>query len=151
MSDLQILGMVDGSELDGQLRRFPGHLLRQARDEQGSSQKEAARDLHLTSKIINALEETNFDIISSPVFTRGYIKSYARYLGLDAQALVAEFDSLYGMQDHNKKLKPSIHQLGKHSKSGGSWVKFISFIFVLGLVAASVVWWQNENGILMLQ
>lgn len=147
---MQILGMQDDSVLDSQLRGFPCHLFSQARDKRGLSQKEVARDLHLTSKIINALEENDFDIISSPVFTRGYIKSYGRYLGLDTQALVAEFDALYGMQDHNKKLRPSIHQLSEQSKSGGFWVKLILFVFVLGLVAATVVWWQSQNGGLML-
>ncbi|MEJ6633363.1 MAG: helix-turn-helix domain-containing protein, partial [Oceanospirillaceae bacterium] len=92
MNDVELLGMQDQPELDGEVRGFPGHLLREAREERGYSQKEVARDLHLTSKVIDALEESNFDIISSSLFARGYIRSYARHLGLDGQALVAEFD-----------------------------------------------------------
>jgi len=63
--------MQDQPELDGQLPGFPGYLLRQAREEQGISQKEAARDLHLTSKVINALEEDNFESIRSFLLLEG--------------------------------------------------------------------------------
>jgi cytoskeleton protein RodZ len=151
VNDVELLGMQDQPELDGEVRGFPGHLLREAREERGYSQKEAARDLHLTSKVIDALEESNFDIISSSLFARGYIRSYARHLGLDGQALVAEFDSIYGVPNQNKKPMAGIHQLGQQSKPGDTWVKLISIIFVIGLVVASVLWWQHQNGGSMLQ
>jgi cytoskeleton protein RodZ len=151
VNDVELLGMQDQPELDGEVRGFPGHLLREAREERGYSQKEAARDLHLTSKVIDALEESNFDIISSSLFARGYIRSYARHLGLDGQALVAEFDAIYGVPNQNKKPMAGIHQLGQQSKPGDTWVKLISIIFVIGLVVASVLWWQHQNGGSMLQ
>lgn len=151
MNDVELLGMQDQPELDGEVRGFPGHLLREAREERGYSQKEVARDLHLTSKVIDALEESNFDIISSSLFARGYIRSYARHLGLDGQALVAEFDAIYGVPNQNKKPMPGVHQLGQQSKPGDTWVKLISIIFVIGLVVASVLWWQHQNGGSMLQ
>lgn len=151
MNDVELLGMQDQPELDGEVRGFPGHLLREAREERGYSQKEVARDLHLTSKVIDALEESNFDIISSSLFARGYIRSYARHLGLDGQALVAEFDAIYGVPNQNKKPMAGIHQLGQQSKPGDTWVKLISIIFVIGLVVASVLWWQHQNGGSMLQ
>jgi cytoskeleton protein RodZ len=151
VNDVELLGMQDQPELDGEVRGFPGHLLREAREERGYSQKEVARDLHLTSKVIDALEESNFDIISSSLFARGYIRSYARHLGLDGQALVAEFDAIYGVPNQNKKPKAGIHQLGQQSKPGDTWVKLISIIFVIGLVVASVLWWQHQNGGSMLQ
>ena len=151
MNDVELLGMQDQPELDGEVRGFPGHLLREAREERGYSQKEVARDLHLTSKVIDALEESNFDIIPSSLFARGYIRSYARHLGLDGQSLVAEYDAVYGIPNQNRKPMPGVHQLGQQSKPGDTWVKLISIIFVIGLVVASVLWWQHQNGGSMLQ
>ena len=150
MSDLEPLDMQDQPELDGQLPGFPGHLLRQAREEQGLSQKETARDLHLTSKVINAIEEDDFELIPSFVFARGYIRSYARHLGLDGQALVAEFDLAYGVPNNSAKLMSAIRKGVQQSKPGDTWVKLISIVFVVGLVAASIVWWQSQNGSQML-
>jgi cytoskeleton protein RodZ len=150
VSDLEPLDMQDQPELDGQLPGFPGHLLRQAREEQGLSQKETARDLHLTSKVINAIEEDNFELIPSFVFARGYIRSYARHLGLDGQALVAEFDLAYGVPNNSAKPMSAIRKGVQQSKPGDTWVKLISIVFVVGLVAASIVWWQSQNGSQML-
>ena len=150
MSDLEPLDMQDQPDLDGQLPGFPGHLLRQAREEQGLSQKETARDLHLTSKVINAIEEDDFELIPSFVFARGYIRSYARHLGLDGQALVAEFDLAYGVPNNSAKLMSAIRKGVQQSKPGDTWVKLISIVFVVGLVAASIVWWQSQNGSQML-
>ena len=150
MSDVEPLGMQDQPELDGQSPGFPGHLLRQAREEHGLSQKEAARDLHLTSKIINAIEEDDFELIPSFVFARGYIRSYARHVGLDGQALVAEFDAAYGVPNNSAKPMSTIRKGGQQSKPGDTWVKLISIVFVIGLIAASIVWWQSQNGSQML-
>jgi cytoskeleton protein RodZ len=150
VSDLEPLDMQDQPELDGQLPGFPGHLLRQAREEQGLSQKETARDLHLTSKVINAIEEDDFELIPSFVFARGYIRSYARHLGLDGQTLVAEFDLAYGVPNNSAKPMSAIRKGVQQSKPGDTWVKLISIVFVVGLVAASIVWWQSQNGSQML-
>ena len=150
MSDLEPLDMQDQPELDGQSPGFPGHLLRQAREEQGLSQKETARDLHLTSKVINAIEEDDFELIPSFVFARGYIRSYARHLGLDGQTLVAEFDLAYGVPNNSAKPMSAIRKGVQQSKPGDTWVKLISIVFVVGLVAASIVWWQSQNGSQML-
>ena len=150
MSDVEPLGMQDQPELDGQSPGFPGHLLRQAREEHGLSQKEAARDLHLTSKVINAIEEDDFELIPSFVFARGYIRSYARHVGLDGQALVAEFDAAYGVPNNSAKPMSTIRKGGQQSKPGDTWVKLISIVFVIGLIAASIVWWQSQNGSQML-
>jgi cytoskeleton protein RodZ len=147
---MEPLDMQDQQELDGQLAGFPGHLLRQAREEQGLSQMEVARDLHLTSKVINAIEEDNFELIPSFVFARGYIRSYARHVGLDGQALVAAFDAVYGVPDHGAKPISGVRKGGLQSKPSDTWVKFISIVFVIGLLAASMVWWQSQNGSLTL-
>jgi cytoskeleton protein RodZ len=150
VSDVGSLDMQDQPELDGRLPGFPGYLLRQAREERGLSQKEAARDLHLTSKVINAIEEDDFELIPSFVFARGYIRSYARHVGLDGQTLVAEFDVAYGVPDLSAKPMSGIRNGGRQSKPSDTWVKLVSIVFVLGLLAASVVWWQSQNGSLML-
>ena len=149
MSDVEPLGMQDQPELEGQSPGFPGHLLRQAREKKGLSQKEVARDLHLTSKVINAIEEDNFELIPSSLFARGYIRSFARHVGLDGQALVAEFDAVYGAPNHGTKPMPGIPKGGSQSKPSDTWVKLTSIIFAIGLLAASIVWWQIQNGGLM--
>ena len=146
MSDAESLDMSDQHQLDGQLLGFPGYLLRQAREDKGWSQMETARELHLTSKVINAIEEDDFELIPSFVFARGYIRSYARHVGLDGQVLVAEFDAVYGMPDHGSKPMVGMRNADQQSKPSDTWVKIVSALFVMGLVVVSLMWWQSQNG-----
>ena len=71
-------------------------------------------------------------------------------MGLDGQALVAEFDVAYGVPDHSAKPMSGIRNGGRQSKPSDTWVKLVSAVFVLGLLAVSIVWWQGQNGSLML-
>lgn len=146
MSDVEPLSMQDQPELDDQLLSFPGHLLRQARESLNLSQKEAARDLHLTPKVINAIEEDDFSLIPSTLFARGYIRSYARHVGLDGQPLVEAFDAVYGVPNHASKPMSTIRNPDSQSKPSDTWVKLVSIMFVVGLLVASVIWWQSQNG-----
>ena len=146
MSNTEQVDMSDTPDFDGQPAGFPGHILRQAREGLGLSQMEVARELHLTSKVINAIEESEFDVIPSFVFARGYIRSYARHLGLDGQGLVAQFDAAYGAPDQGSKPMKGIRKVDQQIKPSDTWVKLVSVLFVVGLVAVSLMWWQSQNG-----
>ena len=136
---------IEFEAMEGQLPGFPGHILRQVREEKGLSQQEVARELHLTSRVINGLEIDDFSHVNSPIFARGYIRSYARHLGLDADELVAEYDAVYGSPDHGKKPMSTIRKVSEQARPGDAWVKLVSVVLVLALVGASWWWWQSQN------
>ncbi len=136
---------IEFEAMEGQLPGFPGHILRQVREEKGLSQQEVARELHLTSRVINGLETDDFSHVNSPIFARGYIRSYARHLGLDADELVAEYDAVYGSPDHGKKPMSTIRKVGEQARPGDAWVKLVSVVLVLALLGASWWWWQSQS------
>ncbi|MGB0445795.1 MAG: RodZ domain-containing protein [Pseudomonadales bacterium] len=136
---------VKTDSLDGQLPGFPGHLLSQAREAKGLSQQEVARELHLTSRVINGLENDDFSHVNSPIFARGYIRSYARHLGLDGDSLVAEYDAVYGGPDHGKKPISTVRKVSEQARPGDAWVKLGSVVLLLALVGASWWWWQSQR------
>ena len=136
---------IEFEAMEGQLPGFPGHILRQVREQKGLSQQEVARELHLTSRVINGLEVDDFSHVNSPIFARGYIRSYARHLGLDADELVAEYDAVYGSPDHGKKPMSTIRKVSEQARPGDAWVKLVSVVLVLALVGASWWWWQSQN------
>ncbi len=65
-----------------------GRTLAQAREARGLSQADVADKLKLTSRQIEALEADEYDKLPAMVFVRGFIRNYARLVGLDAEALV---------------------------------------------------------------
>lgn len=66
-----------------------GASLRSAREARGESVLDAAHALKLSPKQIEAIELERFDQLPGPAFVRGFVRNYARYLGIDAEPLVA--------------------------------------------------------------
>jgi cytoskeleton protein RodZ len=65
-----------------------GETLRQARLDKGVSLTDAERETRIRRKYLEALEAEDTAALPPPVYTRGFIRAYAEYLGLDPQATV---------------------------------------------------------------
>ena len=66
----------------------PGERLRAAREAQGYSFDDVVRELHLEANVVSAIERDDLDGLSAPVFVKGYLRSYARLVGLLEQDIV---------------------------------------------------------------
>ncbi len=71
-----------------------GALLANKRKHKNVSVERAATTINLPKHIVEKLENDDFASIGAPVYVRGYLSLYAKYLGLD----VAEIVQLYNMQ-----------------------------------------------------
>lgn len=61
-----------------------GSALQRAREVRGLSLDEAARDTRLRVDQLDALEREDFDVLPGEVYVRASLRTYASYLGLDA-------------------------------------------------------------------
>lgn len=68
-----------------------GDALRQAREEQGRSLEEAARDTRVRGDYLRALEGEEFGVFGGDVYAKGFLSSYARYLKLDPTPLLETY------------------------------------------------------------
>ena len=66
--------------------------LRTARESIGWSLDEASRQSHMPSRVLSALESGDWSKLGAPVFVRGQLRSYAKLLGVDADALLLQAD-----------------------------------------------------------
>lgn len=66
-----------------------GKQLAKARDDAGMELKAVATELHLRVEVIQAIEDGDEAALPAAAFIRGYVRSYARFVGLDEAALVA--------------------------------------------------------------
>ncbi len=66
----------------------PGQTLKQARERLGMSVANVARELHLSSTQITALEADDYQHFHGETYVRGYLRSYARLIGVDPATLV---------------------------------------------------------------
>src|SRR4051812_25171894 len=68
-----------------------GETLQAAREQKGVDLHRAERDTKIRAKHLAALETGDYSELPGPVYTRGFLKNYATYLGLDADELVMEW------------------------------------------------------------
>jgi hypothetical protein len=68
-----------------------GETLRRARQTKGITIEDAERVTRIPKKYLEALEVEDYGILPAPVYARGFLRSYAGYLGLDAQELLPFF------------------------------------------------------------
>jgi cytoskeleton protein RodZ len=72
-----------------------GRALRSARLRQGKSLEEASRDTRVRSDYLDALEREEFGRLQGDVYVRGFMTSYARYLGLSPEKVIAAYERVY--------------------------------------------------------
>jgi cytoskeletal protein RodZ len=72
-----------------------GYSLRAARERQGIGLPEAELATKIRAKYLRALEEEDFDALPADTYARGFLRTYADYLGLDGEIYVDEYASRF--------------------------------------------------------
>lgn len=72
-----------------------GRFLLSSRIKRGLSIAEVSSTTRINEKFIRSVEDDRFDELPGDVFTRGFLRAYAKQLGLDGDELVAQYDALH--------------------------------------------------------
>ena len=121
----------------------PGETLRQARESKGWSLAEVALKLNLTSTSLANLEAGAFDKLPGHTFARGYIRAYAKLLGVDQTALVQEFDQYTGTDSQGS----NVHGLGRieePTRVSHTILRIVSLLLLIAVIGGGFVWWQDQ-------
>jgi cytoskeleton protein RodZ len=70
-----------------------GERFRAAREARGLTLSDVAEHIRIRSVYLAAIEDENWNAIGAPVYTRGFLRTYARFLGLDPEEAVTEFNA----------------------------------------------------------
>jgi hypothetical protein len=102
-----------------------GDELRGERATIGKSLLDVQRDLKIKASYIAAVENCDLDVFSNQGFIAGYVRSYARYLGLDPQIVYERFCLESGFSKKNTDFslenKKPVRTKPKYFGSGSSW------------------------------
>ena len=88
-----------------------GPALREARERQQLSYSQVEEGTKIRSRYIRALEEEDFAVLPGPTYTKGFLRAYADYLGLDGQLFIDEFNSRH----HDPRVEPRARDLPAHA------------------------------------
>ena len=72
----------------------PGECLKQAREQAGLSPEQVAKDLYLDTRVIRAIEVDHFKEVGAPVYVKGYLRRYAKLVGLAEEGVLASYATL---------------------------------------------------------
>jgi transcriptional regulator with XRE-family HTH domain len=112
-----------------------GEEFRSAREARGLSLSDVAERLHIRSVYLAAIEDEDWTAIGAPVYIRGFMRTYARFLGLDAEAAVARFAAAV---PSTTSAVPS-RALEERSRESGAAAARPSAFAVLAIVVAVAV------------
>lgn len=121
----------------------PGETLRQARESNGWSLAEVALKLNLTATSLGNLEAGAFDKLPGHTFARGYIRAYAKLLGIDQTVLVQEFDQFTGTDSQGS----NVHGLGRIEEPvrvSHTILRIVSLLLLIAVIGGGFVWWQDQ-------
>ena len=69
-----------------------GHILREARETKGLTLAEVQDKIRINSRFLQALENSEYEHLPTPVHVRGFLRNYARFLGLDPHPLLDRYE-----------------------------------------------------------
>jgi cytoskeleton protein RodZ len=135
--------MVDTSKTNNNADMFetPGQILRLQREKLDLSTQEIAKRIHLDVKIIEAMESDSSEGMPSAIYVRGYLRSYAKIVGADADKIIELYnsDSPPPPPEILPEVKPP-SQISSNDKP----VKVFTYLITLGLVLLLLIWYQSN-------
>src|SRR5687768_17481707 len=111
-----------------------GNSLREARLRQGLDFPEIEQATKIRPKYLRALEDEQFDILPGQTYVKGFLRTYAEYLGLDGQLYVDEYNSRYIHVDEETPLRAR-----STSSLGRAGPRFESSVVLVALAAIAIV------------
>ena len=111
-----------------------GERLKRERELREVSLEEITSATRIGPRFLEALENEEWEKLPGGVFNRGFVRSVARYLGLDEESFLAEYDLAHG-----PVVQLSPQNNANHFSSRPKWIPFVAFLALLVLAVAVVV------------
>lgn len=121
----------------------PGQLLRNAREQLGWTREQVASRIHLRLTLIAAIESDTYDKHTSHTFIRGYLRTYAKLVGIPEETILAAYDKL-GLTPPDNIDMQSFSRRSRQQASD-SRLKVVTWLVILVLIALSVAWWWQNT------
>ncbi|OGV76638.1 MAG: hypothetical protein A3I83_02700 [Methylotenera sp. RIFCSPLOWO2_02_FULL_45_14] len=137
MAVAEEIDVTETSDANLQGQASLGEVFLAARTAKELTQQDVSNSLRISVKQIDALETNTFSALPDAMITRGFIRNYARLLGLDAEPLLAGYRAhMPGELPNSLVVQTSMQQV-KLTKDSRPWLSYIlgSILVLLFLLA----------------
>ena len=124
-----------------------GEKLRQAREERGISISEVAEQTRISSLYLKSIEDDNYKPLPGGIFNKGFVKAYAKYVGVDEQEALQDYARLLAQneetfEDSIPRYRPEV--LTDEARSASSLVPTVVFaVIILALMTGGILFVVN--------
>lgn len=126
----------------------PGFLLQEARKKLNLTIEEVAIRLLLKEAVVIGLENDDYGTTLSPTFIKGYIRSYAKLVGLDPEEMIAAYNDISGVDTQQKSKMQSFSRKISRDTYDSRWMYVTYGIIAVVIILIGLFAWQNtENGL----
>ncbi|WP_257974691.1 cytoskeleton protein RodZ, partial [Vibrio parahaemolyticus] len=127
-----------------------GTLLKNKRESLGMTQKQVADRLRLRVSVIEDIENNRFESQQVATFTRGYLRSYAKFVGLDEKVVLVALEQTADVKPKEQEIEmQSFSRKTKHEKHN-SRIMLLTWVIAIVIIGISAAWWwqnQQENSL----
>jgi cytoskeleton protein RodZ len=123
-----------------------GNSLREARERQALDYSQVELATKIRAKYIQALEDEHFELLPAGTYIKGFLRSYAEFLGLDGQLYVDEYNSRYiadGLEEApRERRQPRIRQERAFERR----IVLLALVGIAAVTALVFVAWRYGGG-----
>ena len=117
-----------------------GGSLREARLKRGLTPADVQKAIRIRDRYLQALEEERWEVLPGDAYVKGFLRTYADYLGLDGNLYVDEYNNRFA---HNEELSFVPERFaGSGRRLGGSGLlrPVVAIGVIVAIVAAVAAW-----------
>src|SRR2546423_9032964 len=120
-----------------------GSSLKEARLRKGLDLAAAAEATKIRSRHLQALEDEQFDVLPGQTYVRGFLKTYADFLGLDGQLYVDEYSSRFWInEDGRPSPRRKIRYRRKHHSRIELNMIVLTLVAIAGVTTLVIAAWK---------
>ena len=120
-----------------------GPSLREARTRRGFSPADVHKAIRIRERYLTALEEERWDMLPGDAYTKGFLRTYAEFLGLNGQLYIDEYNARIAQHDEEPLVPEAL------KKRGGAATRILfrttGAVIVLGAAIAGLVAWSHSD------
>ncbi len=120
----------------------PGQMLADAREKAGLTQGDIAKRLNFRILLVENIENEIFDNSLPATFNRGYLRNYAKLVGIDVEDVLASYDALGAAHIQRTEMQSFSNLTEKQAQH--SRLMWVSYLIVAILIGSTVVWWVQD-------
>ena len=122
----------------------PGQMLSEARIIKSLTQEQVAKRLNFCTTLVTAIENDDFDEKLPATFNRGYLRNYAKLVGISPEDIIASYESLGAAEIQRTEMQSFSNTTAKQAEH--SRLMWISYLIIAILFASTIMWWiQGEQ------